>query len=134
MILAEINFTDVIWSMLAFFFFVIVLWMIFGIIGDIFRSDDLSGVSKAIWCIAIVFLPWLAIFIYLIVRGSGMAGRSMRASADAQAQFDSYVRETAGSGGGGGAAGEIKSAKELLDSGAISQAEFETITAKALAS
>ena len=132
MILAEINFTDVIWSMFAFFFFVIVLWMIFGIIGDIFRSDDLSGASKAIWCIAIVFLPWLAIFIYLIVRGSGMAGRSMRASADAQAQFDAYVRETAGSGSG--AASEIKSAKELLDSGAISPAEFETIKAKALAS
>ena len=132
MILAEINFSDVIWSMFAFFFFVIVLWMIFGIIGDIFRSDDLSGVTKAIWCIAIVFLPWLTIFIYLIVRGNGMAERSLQANAQARAQFDSYVRDTAGTGGG--AAGEIKSAKELLDSGAISQAEFETIKAKALAS
>jgi hypothetical protein len=132
MILAEITLTDAIWSMLAFFFFVIVLWMIFGIVGDIFRSDDLSGVTKAIWCIAIVILPWLAIFIYLIVRGNGMAERSLQANAQAKAQFDSYVRDTAGSGGG--AAGEIKSAKELLDSGAISQAEFETIKAKALAS
>ena len=81
MILADISFTDVIWSMIVFFFFIIFLWMIFGIIGDIFRSDDLSGVSKALWCIALVFLPWLTIFIYLIVRGSGMAERSMRANA-----------------------------------------------------
>lgn len=132
MLLADISFTDVIWSMIVFFFFIIFLWMIFGIIGDIFRSDDLSGVSKAIWCIALVFLPWLTIFIYLIVRGSGMARRSMEANAQAKAQFDTYVRETAG-GGSGGPAGEIKSAKELLDSGAISQAEFDQIKARALA-
>lgn len=131
MLLADISFTDVIWSMIVFFFFIIVLWMIFGIIGDIFRSDDLSGVTKAIWCIAIVIAPWLVIFIYLIVRGNGMAERQLQANAKAQAQFDSYVRETAGSGGG--AAGEIKSAKELLDSGAISPQEFEAIKAKALA-
>ena len=130
MILADISFSDVLWSMVVFFFFIIVLWMIFGIIGDIFRSDDLSGVTKAIWCIAIIFLPWLTIFIYLITRGNGMAERSMKANAAARAQFDSYVRDTAGSGG---AASEIKSAKELLDSGAISQAEFDQIKAKALA-
>jgi hypothetical protein len=131
MLLAEINLGDVIWSMFMFFFFVIFLWMIFGIIGDIFRSDDLSGVTKTIWCIAIIFLPFLTIFIYLIVRGKGMAERSMKASQAAQAQFDSYVRQTAG---GSGPAGEIKSAKELLDSGAISQEEFERIKSKALAS
>lgn len=131
MLLADISFTDVIWSMIVFFFFIIVLWMIFGIIGDIFRSDDLSGVTKAIWCIAIVIAPWLVIFIYLIVRGNGMAERQLQANAKAQAQFDSYVRETAGTGGG--AAAEIKSAKELLDSGAISPQEFEAIKAKALA-
>lgn len=130
MVLAEINFADVMWSMLAFFFFVIVLWMVFGIIGDIFRSDDLSGVSKAIWCIAIIVVPWLAIFIYLIARGSGMAERSQRSNAQAQAQFDSYVRETAGTSS---PAGEIASAKALLDSGAISAAEFEALKAQALA-
>ena len=131
MILADISFSDVLWSMVVFFFFIIVLWMIFGIIGDIFRSDDLSGVTKALWCIALVLIPWLTIFIYLIVRGHGMAERSLQANAKARAQFDTYVRDTAGSGGG--AAGEIKSAKELLDSGAITQAEFDQIKAKALA-
>jgi hypothetical protein len=130
MLLADINFTDLIWSMFIFFFFVIFLWMIFGIIGDIFRSDDLSGVSKAIWCIGIVIIPWLAIFIYLIVRGHGMSERAMKSNADAQQQFESYVRQTAGTGS---AAGEIKSAKELLDTGAISEPEFERIKASALA-
>ncbi len=130
MILADISFTDVLWSMVVFFFFIIVLWMIFGIIGDIFRSDDLSGVTKALWCIALVFLPWLTIFIYLIARGNGMAQRQLEANAQAKAQFDSYVRDTAG---GGGAAAEIASAKALLDSGAINQAEFDQLKAKALA-
>jgi ABC-type Fe3+ transport system permease subunit len=130
MLLADIDFADVIWSMIMFFFFVIFLWMIFGIIGDIFRSDDLGGGSKALWCIFIVFLPFLAIFIYLIVRGHGMAERAMKSNAQAQAQFESYVRETAGSSG---AAGEITSAKALLDSGAISQEEFERIKASAMA-
>ena len=131
MILADISFGDVLWSMLFFFFFVIFLWMIFGIITDIFRSDDLGGVTKALWCIALVLVPWLTIFIYLIVRGKGMSERSLQAHAQAQAQFDSYVRDTAGSGG---AAGEIASAKALLDSGAINQQEFDSIKAKALAS
>ena len=76
-----------------------------------------------------MFLPWLTIFIYLIVRGSGMAERSMRANAQARAQFDQYVRETASTSG---AAGEIASAKALLDSGAITQAEFEQLKANAL--
>ena len=131
MLLADITLTDVIWSMFMFFFFVIFLWMIFGIIGDIFRSDDLGGVSKTLWCIAIVFFPFLAIFIYLIVRGKGMSERSLKASQQAQAQFDSYVRETAGPSG---PTAEIKNAKELLDSGAITQAEFDHIKSKALAS
>lgn len=132
MVLAEINFSDVLWSMLVFFFFVIFLWMVFGIIGDIFRSDDMSGGLKALWCIALVFVPWLTIFIYLIARGNGMAERSMKASAAAQAQFDSYVRDTAGTSSG--PASEIKSAKELLDAGAINQEEFERIKAKTLVS
>jgi hypothetical protein len=130
MILADISFTDVIWSMIMFFFIVIALWMLFGIITDIFRSDDLSGVTKAIWCIALLFVPWLTIFIYLIVRGNGMAERSLKANAQARAQFDQYVRDTAGADS---VTGEIKSAKELLDSGAISQEEFERIKAQALA-
>ena len=130
MLLADINLGDIIWSMVMFFFFVIFLWMIFGIITDIFRSQDLSGVSKAIWCIALFIVPFLTIFIYLIVRGNGMAGRAMDAHKQAQAQFDAYVRETAGPAS---PTSEIKQAKELLDSGAITQDEFERIKRDALA-
>ena len=131
MVLADISFVDVMWSMLAFFFFVIVLWMVFGIIGDIFRSDDLSGGTKAIWAIFIIVAPWLAIFIYLIVRGSGMTERALKSNQKAQEQFAAYAQSTAGAPSG--PTGEITSAKALLDSGAISQEEFERIKAAALA-
>jgi hypothetical protein len=129
MVLADINFGDVLWSMFIFFF-IIFLWMIFGIITDIFRSDDLSGVAKALWCIAIVLVPWLAIFIYLIARGKGMSGRANKANEDAQAQFDAYVKQTAGTSG---PADEIASAKSLLDSGAINADEFDRLKQAALA-
>jgi hypothetical protein len=130
MVLADISFGDVIWSMIMFFFFVIVLWMIFGIIADIFRSKDLSGGVKALWCIALVIVPWLTIFIYLIVRGSGMTERSLEAHQQSQAQFDQYVKQTAGTAT---PADEISSAKALLDSGTISQEEFDQLKSGALA-
>lgn len=131
MILADINFADVMWSMIAFFFFVIVLTMIFQIIVDVFRSDDLSGASKAIWAIFIVLLPWLAIFVYLIARGGGMAERAVRSDQEAQEQFAAYVASVAPPGRS--AAGEIADAKALLESGAITQAEFDALKSKALA-
>ena len=129
MLLADINLGDVLWSMIAFFFFVIFLWIIFGIIGDIFRSKDLSGVTKALWCIAIVIVPWLTIFIYLIVRGSGMSDRALAAHQKAQAQFDSYVRETASTAT---PTEQITQAKALLDAGTIDQDEFDHLKATAL--
>jgi hypothetical protein len=87
---------------------------------------------KAIWVIFVVILPWLGVLIYLITNHDGMAERRMKDTADSQAQFDDYVRKTAGTGTGG-AASEIEKAKRLLDSGAITQAEFDAIKAKALA-
>lgn len=130
MVLADIGNGDVLIWMIEFFFLVIILWIVFGIIGDIMRSDDLSGGSKAFWCLFIIVVPWLAIFIYLIVRGSGMTERAMAAQAKAQAQYAQYAQNVASSTG---ATGEIASAKALLDSGAITQADFEELKAKALA-
>ena len=132
MILADINFADILWSMIAFFFFVIILLMIFQIVGDIFRSDDLSGVTKAIWCIAIIIVPWLAIFIYLISRGSGMTDRAIKANQKAQEQFASYAASVAPASSAS-PTDQIASAKGLLDSGAISPEEFERLKAAALA-
>jgi hypothetical protein len=130
MLIADINLGDIIWSMFLFFFFVIFLWMIFAIITDIFRSKDLGGVTKAIWCIALIVVPWLTIFIYLIVRGNSMGERALAVHADQQAAFDQYVQDAAGAAG---PSGEIANAKALLDAGTISQEEFDSLKAAALA-
>jgi hypothetical protein len=97
---------------------------------DVFRWHDLSGWAKAGWTVLVVLIPWLGVLIYLIVKHQGMAARRYREVATAQAQFDEYVRTSAGSGG---AANEIENAKKLLDDGAITQAEFDAVKAKALA-
>ena len=124
-------FLDILWTTLIFFAWVIFIWIAVTVLIDVFRRHDISGWGKAGWTIFVVFLPWLGVLIYLIVNHDGMAERKMRDMERSQGLFDDYVRRTAGTGG---AASEIEKAKQLLDSGAINQAEFEAIKAKALAS
>jgi hypothetical protein len=126
---ADYPFLDVFWSMLIFFCWVIWIWVVITVLIDVFRRDDISGWIKAIWVIFVVILPWLGVLIYLIVEHRGMQERSVRQAQEQKQAFDSYVRDAAG-----GSAGEIAKAKELLDSGAITQAEFDQLKAKALAS
>jgi len=128
---ADYPLLDVIWTMLIFFLWITWFWMLITVFADIFRRDDLSGLGKTGWLIFTIVLPFLGVFIYLITQGDEMAKRNRSQARAQQAQFDDYVRETAGSGG---AAAEIEKAKQLLDSGAITQAEYEAIKAKALAS
>jgi ABC-type Fe3+ transport system permease subunit len=97
---------------------------------DVFRRDDIGGVAKALWVIFVVILPWLGVLVYLIVEHDGMRERSVKQARAQKQEFDEYVRDAAG---GGGSAAEIARAKELLDSGAITQEEFEALKAKALA-
>ena len=123
-------FLNVLWSMLIFFAWVIFIWIAITVLIDVFRRKDMSGWGKAAWTILVVLIPWIGVLIYLIVNHDGMAERRYREAADQQAQFDQYVRTTAGSSG---AASEIERAKKLLDDGAITQAEFDSIKAKALA-
>jgi Phospholipase_D-nuclease N-terminal/Short C-terminal domain len=123
-------FLNILWSMLIFFAWVIFLWIAITVLIDVFRRHDLSGWGKAGWTILVVLIPWVGVLIYLIVNHTGMAERRYQDAAASQAQFDDYVRTAAGSGG---AAGEIEKAKKLLDDGAITQAEFDSIKAKALA-
>jgi hypothetical protein len=123
-------FLDVLWTMLIFFCWVIWFWLLITIFVDIFRRRDTSGFSKVLWIIFVIVLPFLGVFIYLIVNHDGMAERSINQARQQQSQMDDYIRTTAG--GGGGAAAEIEKAKGLLDSGAITQAEFDAIKAKAL--
>jgi Short C-terminal domain len=124
-------FLDVFWTMMVFFLWVLWLWILFTVFADIFRRHDLSGWGKAGWIIFTIALPYLGVFIYLITQSKGMTERNLEHARAQRAQFDDYVRSTAGSGGG--AAAEIDRAKALLDSGAINQAEFEAIKQKALA-
>jgi hypothetical protein len=127
---ADYPFLDVLWSMIVFFAFVIWLWILFTVFVDMFRRHDLSGWGKVGWTILLVVLPFLGVFIYLISNGTEMAKRGAKQASDRQAEVDEYVRRVADSGG---PAAEIDRAKKLLDSGAINQAEFDTIKQKALA-
>jgi hypothetical protein len=127
---ADYPFLDVLWTMLIFFLWIMWFWLLIKVFADVFRRRDLSGWGKTGWLILVIFLPFLGVFVYLISQGDHMAQRDMDQARSAQAQFDQYVQDVAGSGG---PAGEIERAKALLDSGAITQAEFEAIKQKALA-
>ncbi len=122
--------------MLIFFSWVIWIWMVVVIFTDIFRRDDIGGWSKALWCVFIIVLPFIGVLTYLISQHDKMADRNIKTLKAQQAVMDEHIRSVAGGGGGAGAsgaAGEIAQAKALLDSGAIDQAEFDQLKAKALA-
>ncbi len=128
---ADYPFLDVLWTMVVIFAWVIWFWLLITVFADVFRRRDTSGVAKVFWIIFVIVLPFLGVFIYLIANHDGMAERNIKQVQAQQAQFDEHVRSVAGSGG---AAAEIEKAKSLLDSGAITQAEFDAIKQKALAS
>ena len=119
----------VFWSMLIFFVWIAWFMLLFHIVADVFRRHDASGAKKTAWLIFLIFVPFLGVFVYLIAEGDDMAKRNIRQAEAQRSEMDNYVREVAGSSG---PAGEIEKAKGLLDSGAITQAEFEAIKAKAL--
>ena len=129
-IAADYPFFDVFWTIVIFFVWVAWLMILFRILGDIFRRHDISGWGKAAWLIFVVVLPFLGVLVYLIANGEEMGKRDAEHARAAQAEFDDYVKSTVGSGG---PAAEIDKAKQLLDSGAITQAEFDAIKAKAIA-
>jgi hypothetical protein len=130
MIAADYPFLDLLWTMIIFFLWIMWFWLLFTIWADIFRRDDISGWGKAGWLIFTILLPFLGVFVYLISQHDGMTKRNIERARGQRAQFDEYVRATAG---GAGAAAEIEKAKQLLDSGAITQSEFDAIKQKALA-
>ena len=121
---------EVIWTIIVFFAWVIWIWVVISILSDLFRRHDVGGGAKAGWTILIILLPFLGVLIYLISQGQGMAERNVANMKEAQKVYEQHIREVAG--GGGGAAGEIASAKALLASGDITQEEFEQLKRKAL--
>jgi putative oligomerization/nucleic acid binding protein/phospholipase D-like protein len=124
---ADYPFLDVFWSILIFFCWVIWIWVVITILADVFSRGDIGGFAKALWVIFVVILPWLGALIYLIAEHNGMRERSIERAQQQKQQFDSYVRDATG-----GSASEIAKAKELLDAGSITQAEYEQLKAKAL--
>ena len=126
--LAAYSFGQVIWTMFIFFAWILFFWLLFTVFGDLFRRHDISGWGKAGWTVFVIILPFLGIFVYLIANGRGMGERNVQ---QAQAQMDAYVRSVATTGD---PTEQIAKGKQLLDSGAISQAEFDQLKAKALAS
>ena len=130
MIAADYPFLDVLWTMFIFFAWVIWFWLLITVFADIFRRHDIGGGAKVLWLIFVIVLPFLGVFIYLITQDEAMTQRNLERARGQQAQLDEYVRETAGSGS---PAAEIEKARGLLDSGALSPAEFDAIKQKALA-
>jgi Short C-terminal domain/Phospholipase_D-nuclease N-terminal len=131
MLVLAYTFGQAMWTMFIFFTWILFFWLLFTVFGDLFRRTDIGGWGKAGWTIFVICLPFLGILIYLIANGHGMGERNVKQMQAAQSQMDAQVRAAAGSGGG---VEQIAKAKELLDSGVITQAEFDGIKAKALAS
>jgi hypothetical protein len=133
-IIADVSFADIFWSVLWFFFLFIWIMILVHILSDLFRDHTLSGGTKTLWVLFLVFLPFLAVLVYLFTRGQGMAERAAARQQQAQEQFEGYVRTVANPGGATASPTEqITQAKQLLDAGTIDQAEFERLKAKALA-
>src|SRR4051794_28141874 len=122
--------------LLALFeFFIFFAWFmcLFWILGDVFRSRDLGGGAKTLWVLFIIFLPFLGVFVYLISRGHSMTQRQLEQQQEVRAAQAEYIKSVAGTTSGPSSAEQIASAKQLLDSGAISPQEFDTLKTKALA-
>jgi hypothetical protein len=122
-------FLDVLWTMAVFFLWIIWFWLLITVFSDLFRRHDIGGGTKVIWMIFVIVLPYLGVFVYLIANHNSMTERAVKDQHRAQAQLDEHIRSVAPPN----PAADIEKAKQLLDSGAITQAEFETLKAKALA-
>jgi hypothetical protein len=127
---ADYPFLDVFWTILVFVAWVAWFMLLFRVFGDVFRRHDIGGFHKVLWLAFVIILPFLGVFVYLIAQNRGMAERSIADAQAHQQQFDDYVRSVAKPNNG--AVGEIDRAKRLLDSGAITQSEFDALKAKAL--
>ena len=127
LIAADYPFLDVLWTMIIFFAWVAWIWIVITVLMDVFRRADIGGWTKAAWVVFVIALPFLGVLVYLVTQHDGMRERSVKEVESQRAAFDAYVRQAAG-----GSAGEIAKAKELLDAGTITQAEFEAIKAKAV--
>lgn len=129
-------FLDLVWTMIVFFGWVIWFWLLIIIFGDLFHRPGMSGWAKAGWTVVLIVLPFIGVLIYLVAEGRHMAERRQTRADQAQSQFDNYVRSVSGPGGGGATADnptdQLVKAKKLLDDGAITQTEYDSLKQKVL--
>jgi hypothetical protein len=121
-------FLDIIWSMFVFFLLIAWIWVVISVIGDVFRSKDIGGFSKAFWMLFVIVIPWLGVLSYILIRGRGMEERNMQAFSDAADKQRAYIQGVAGTS----TADELTKLAELKDKGVINDAEFEAQKAKLL--
>ena len=122
---------DLFFTIFMFFMFIIWIWLLIMIFGDIFRSDDMGGWSKALWTLFVIIVPFLGVLIYLIARGKSMQERSIKAAAGEQRAQREYIQQVAGSGEN--SADQLAKLAQLRDSGVLTDAEFQAQKAKVLA-
>lgn len=119
---------NIFWSIFMFFLFIAWIWVIVGVISDVLRSDDLSGLAKALWVLGIIVIPWLGVLAYLMLRGEGMAERNAKAAAEAEKLRRAYIQDAVGTS----VAEELSKLAELKDKGVITDAELQAQKAKLL--
>jgi hypothetical protein len=119
-------------AMLEFFFFFIWIWLLIGVFGDIFRSHDMGGWSKALWTIFVIALPYIGVFTYLIARGNKMSEHAAEAQRQQDASFRQYVQQASGNGSSG-TTDELARLGDLKARGVIDDAEFARLKAKVVA-
>ena len=124
---------DVLWSIFMFFLLIAWIWVLIGVITDVFRSDDLNGLAKGLWVLAIIVVPWLGVLAYLIIRGQGMTERNAKAAADAEKLRREYIRGVAAGPSEASTADELTKLATLKDKGVITDSEFAAQKAKLLA-
>ena len=128
--LAELGTGEVLWSIFWFFLFFIWIMILFRVFGDIFVSQDLSGFAKVMWCLFVIFLPYLGVFVYLIARGDDMARHAMQAAQVQDAAAREYIQSVASTS----SADELAKLAALKADGTLTEAEFDAAKAKLLGS
>ena len=127
--LADVTFGDILLMVFEIFLFVVWIWILFTIITDLFRNHKMSGWLKAVWLVLLVFIPYLTALVYLIVYGSDMRERQLRAQAEAKHEADHYIRAAAHTS----PADELHKLHELVEKGALTEAEYDRAKQKLLA-
>lgn len=123
------SFWDILWFICISYLFIAYLMLLFSVFGDLFRDRETSGLMKAAWSLALIILPFLTLLLYMVIRGRGMAERSMAAAAAAQQAQDAYIKQVAAAS----PADQISEATRMLEQGVITQEEYERLKQKALA-